>query len=320
MDAGKAGPRRSERRPRSGRARLQRGIIILPSAFTLGNLFLGVYAMISAARGDFEWAAWSIVFAAILDMLDGRVARFTATGSRFGTELDSLVDVISFGVAPAFVTYELFFADQPWSWVLSFLYITAVAIRLARFNVEQGGHAKRSFHGLPSPTSGMVLATFYPFVSAPGVAPLVGEVTSTVVGILMIVLAVLMLSHVPYPLVPHLSFRGARATFTSLWLITCAAVAIAVPEYFIFPVLCLYTLWGVARSTALGLAERLPEQDPLLDEVGEEDEGGAEVRAVDYREIAPIRYPSPEAPTDRPRAPRSTSTTGGNHAPDPEET
>ena len=114
---------------------LQRGIIILPSAFTLGNLFFGLFAMVAAARGDFQWAAWCIVFAAILDLLDGRIARFTRTGSRFGAELDSLVDAISFGVAPAFIMYHLFFADQSWAWILSFLYVTAAVVRLARFNV-----------------------------------------------------------------------------------------------------------------------------------------------------------------------------------------
>lgn len=283
------------RRVRPKRGRLQRGIIILPSAFTLGNLFLGVYAMVSAARGDFEWASWSIVLAALLDMLDGRIARFTATGSRFGAELDSLVDAISFGVAPAFVIYELFFADQPWSWILSFLYVTAGVIRLARFNVEQGGHAKRSFHGLPSPTAGMVLATIYPFFTAPAVAPIMDGLPSTqAVGIVMIALSVLMLSHIPYPLVPKLSLRNPRATAGSLFLAACGATALTIPEYFIFPFLCLYTLWGVTRSTFLGLAERLPEQDPLLDE-DQEDEGGAELRVVDYGEIAPTRYPSPEA-------------------------
>ena len=88
-----------ERRGLLPRVPLQRGIIILPSAFTLGNLFFGVYAIVAATRGDFDWAGWFIVFAGLLDMLDGRVARFTRTGSAFGAELDSLVDAISFGVA-----------------------------------------------------------------------------------------------------------------------------------------------------------------------------------------------------------------------------
>ncbi|HYW06082.1 MAG TPA: CDP-alcohol phosphatidyltransferase family protein, partial [Longimicrobium sp.] len=78
------------------RRRLRRGIVILPSAFTLGNLFLGIWAIIDASRGDYLTAGWLIVLAAVMDMFDGRVARFTATGSPFGEELDSLVDAVSF--------------------------------------------------------------------------------------------------------------------------------------------------------------------------------------------------------------------------------
>ena len=86
---------------------LQRGIIVLPSALTLGNLFLGLWAIVSAARGEFQTAAWLIVLAGIVDMMDGRVARATKTGSQFGEELDSLVDAISFGVAPGLIVYFL---------------------------------------------------------------------------------------------------------------------------------------------------------------------------------------------------------------------
>jgi CDP-diacylglycerol---serine O-phosphatidyltransferase len=278
-------------RPRAG---LQRGIIILPSAFTLGNLFFGLYAMVAAARGDFDWAAWCIVFAAVLDMLDGRIARFTRTGTRFGAELDSLVDAISFGVAPAFILYHLFLADQPWSWILAFVYVTAAVVRLARFNVEQGGEAKKSFHGLPSPTAGMILATIHPFFTAPGVAALTGGLPSMErVGILMVGIAVLMVSHVPYQLVPKVGFRSLRGILTSLFLGASAVAALVVPEYFIFPFLVVYTAQGVLRSFVLGLLERLPEHDPLLDE--EADDGQAEVRELDYGEIAPEKYDSPDA-------------------------
>jgi len=274
-----------------GRPRLQRGIIILPSAFTLGNLFFGVFAMVSATRGDFQWAAWCIVWAAFLDMVDGRVARFTATGSRFGAELDSLVDAISFGVAPALLLYHLYFFDQSWGWVLAFLYIAAAVIRLARFNVEQGGHAKRSFHGLPSPTAGMILATIYPFFNSEMGIRLAGGLPSVqLVGILTIVLALLMLSHIPYPLVPRLSIRGPRAIAGSLFVFGCALAVVTIPESFIFPFLTTYTLWGVTRSILLGLLERRPEEDPLLDDSQEED-GGSELRSVDYGNIAPRRYP-----------------------------
>jgi CDP-diacylglycerol---serine O-phosphatidyltransferase len=281
-------------RPSLPRAGLQRGVIILPSAFTLGNLFFGLYAMVAAARGDFDWAAWFIVFAAVLDMLDGRIARFTRTGSRFGAELDSLVDAISFGVAPAFILYHLFLSDQPWSWVLSFVYVTAAVVRLARFNVEQGGEAKRAFHGLPSPTAGMILATIHPFFTAPGVAAFTGGLPPMEhVAILMIGIAVLMVSHIPYPLVPKVGLRTVRGVATSLFLAVSAALALWVPEYFIFPFLLVYTAQGVVRSFVLGLLERLPDRDPLLDE--EEDDGQAEVRPLDYGEIAPTRYPSPDA-------------------------
>jgi CDP-diacylglycerol---serine O-phosphatidyltransferase len=280
-------PKRAELpRPRAG---LQRGIIILPSAFTLGNLFFGLYAIVAASRGDFDWAAWCIVIAAVLDMLDGRIARFTRTGTRFGAELDSLVDAISFGVAPAFILYHLFLADQPWSWILSFVYVTAVVVRLARFNVEQGGEAKRAFHGLPSPTAGMILATIHPFFTAPGVAAITGGLPSMErVAILMVGIAVLMVSHIPYQLVPRVDIRSLRGILMSIFLGASAVAALTVPEYFIFPFLVLYTAQGVIRSFILGLLERLPDQDPLLDV--HEDDGQAEVRELDYGEIAPEKY------------------------------
>ena len=283
---------------------LQRGIIILPSAFTLGNLFFGVYAMVAASRGDFQWAAWCIVLAAVLDMLDGRIARFTATGSRFGAELDSLVDAISFGVAPGLLAYHLFFADDPWSWVLSFLYVTAVVVRLARFNVEQGGEAKSTFLGLPSPTAGMIVATVYPFFTAPAVAQFTGGLpTPQTMGFILIALALLMMSHVPYPLVPRISFRSIRTGVWSVILLGCAVTALTIPEYFLFPFLSLYTLWGVSRAVGLGLLERLPEKDPLLDEANEDD-AGAEVRTLDYTHLSPTKYPESRERDDTPETER----------------
>lgn len=291
-----AAPAPQDPAPNRGGGRLQRGIIILPSAFTLGNLFFGLFAMVSAARGDFQWAAWCIVFAAILDMLDGRIARFTRTGSRFGAELDSLVDAISFGVAPAVVLYHIFFADPSWGWILSFLYVTAAVIRLARFNVEQGGEAKKAFHGLPSPTAGMLLATLYPFFTAPHVAALTGGLPpSQTVGLIMMGVALLMVSHVPYPVVPRLSFRTRGSALMSVLLIVSAGAAIWIPEYYIFPFLVVYTVMALGRSFLLGLQERLPDRDPLDDEAHEDDpDDGGEPRALDYGELAPDRYPPTE--------------------------
>src|SRR5919205_2175129 len=91
--------------------RMRRVVVVMPSAFTLGNLFFGFWSIVYAFNGNFRWAGWFIVFAGVLDMLDGRVARLSNTGSRFGAELDSLVDVISFGVAPALLMYFLDFSN-----------------------------------------------------------------------------------------------------------------------------------------------------------------------------------------------------------------
>jgi CDP-diacylglycerol---serine O-phosphatidyltransferase len=275
-----------------GRPPLQRGIIILPSAFTLGSLFFGVYALVTAARGDLIWAGWYIVFAAILDLVDGRVARFTRTGSSFGAELDSLVDAISFGVAPAFILYQLYFADAGWGWILCFVYVTAVVLRLARFNVEQAGEAKTHFHGLPSPTAGMILATFYPFSQTAFFQSQLAHLPWPQIMVLVtVILSVLLMSHVPYAVVPRISFQTRRGLFNIAWMATGVFLAITVPRYYFFPALVLYTTWGLVKSLVLGLLDRLPERDPLLDQEDEEvDDSGAEIRDLDYRDVAPVRF------------------------------
>ncbi len=127
---------------------MRRAIVILPSAFTSGNLFFGVWSLIESARGDFFQAAWFVIVAAVLDLLDGRVARMSRTGTSFGAELDSLVDIVSFGVAPAMLLYFWRFQGGEWGWLLSFIYVLAAALRLARFNVLQAGQAKSHFIGL----------------------------------------------------------------------------------------------------------------------------------------------------------------------------
>ena len=273
-------------RPRR-HANLQRGVIILPSAFTLGNLFFGIYAIVAAARGDFLWAGWFIIFAGVLDMLDGRVARFTRTGSAFGAELDSLVDAISFGVAPGFIMYQLFFAaDEGWSWILTFVYVTAVVVRLARFNVEQGGEAKRYFHGLPSPSAGMALASYYPFSQTAFFGTYLADLPwQQIMGIGMVLLAVLMVSHVPYARVPKIGLRTARGIVNTVVALAALFLAIAVPQYYFFSVLLLYITWGLVKSVLIGFLDRLPGGDPLLDE--DEDDVRTEQRDLDYADLGP---------------------------------
>jgi CDP-diacylglycerol--serine O-phosphatidyltransferase len=282
------------------RETLQRGVIILPSAFTLGNLFFGLYGMVAAARGDFLWAGWYIVFAGTLDMLDGRVARFTRTGSRFGAELDSLVDAISFGVAPAFIMFRLYFNDTQWSWIISFVFVTAVVVRLARFNIEQGGEAKRSFHGLPSPAAGMTVATFYPWTQTAFFEQYMSDLPwQQIMGVGMVLLGVLMVSHVPYAKFPKIGLRTPRGITTTVLVLAALFAALSVPRYFFFSWGLLYIAWGLLKSVFLGLLDRLPGGDPLLDEDDEEDER-AELRTLEYDEFRPHgRTPDIPRPTSR---------------------
>jgi CDP-diacylglycerol--serine O-phosphatidyltransferase len=271
------------------RPRLQRGVIIVPSALTIGNLFFGLWAIVSAARGEFERAAWLIIIAAIADTLDGRVARVTKTGSKFGEELDSLVDAISFGVAPALIMYHLFLTEGTWSWIVAWFYVTCAVVRLARFNVEQAGHAKVAFHGLPSPSAGMTLAAYYPFSRTEFFQQYLSALRwpELMTG-LMIVLGLLMMSHMLYPVVPKFGFRTLRGVLTGLFMILCILAGILIPSLFFFPALMTYVSYGVGKTLVLGYFERLPERDMLLDEEEEEgDEAGAELRDIDYAELSP---------------------------------
>jgi CDP-diacylglycerol--serine O-phosphatidyltransferase len=285
------------------RQTLQRGIIILPSAFTLGNLFFGIYAMVAVLRGDLIWAAWCTVFAGTLDMLDGRIARFTRTGSRFGAELDSLVDGISFGVAPGLIMYRQFFDDTNWSWILSYFFVTAIVLRLARFNIEQGGEAMRYFHGLPSPAAGMFLASFYPFSQTPFFRTYLSDFPwHQIMAVATVLVGVLLVSHIPYAKVPRIGVRTARGLFNTAFIVGCIFAALWIPRYYFFTALFLYIAWGLTKSAFLGLMDRLPGGDPLLDEE-EESAGPVEVRHLDYgalgpRSPAPLEEPGPDQPEE----------------------
>ena len=155
--------RRTTDRPRR---RFQRGVYILPTLFTLGNMFCGYSCIVYAMRLEFETAAPFIGFAIVLDMLDGRIARLTGSASDFGVEFDSLADVISFGIAPAILSFS--WGLQPLGrlgWLAGFLFLTAAAMRLARFNIQSGmGGDKRYFAGLPSPAAaGIPAATVFAY-------------------------------------------------------------------------------------------------------------------------------------------------------------
>ena len=155
--------RRREDRP----PRFRRGVSLIPSLFTVGNLFCGYACVVYATRSDFDTAALLIGIAMILDMLDGYFARLTNSSTAFGLELDSLADVVSFGLAPAILafTWGLWPLGRL-GWAAGFLYVTAAAMRLARFNMQTKSATtvtdKRYFVGMPSPpAAGVIAATVY---------------------------------------------------------------------------------------------------------------------------------------------------------------
>jgi CDP-diacylglycerol--serine O-phosphatidyltransferase len=163
-------PKRSARG--HDRRGIRRGVSLLPSLFTLANLFCGWACVVYAMRGDLATAAPFIGFAVVLDMLDGRIARMTGTTSDFGVQLDSLADLISFGMAPAVLAFQ--WGLEPlgrMGWAVGFVYLTAAALRLARFNIQVITD-KRYFVGLPSPAAaGLVAATVFYFPDGPQAYP-----------------------------------------------------------------------------------------------------------------------------------------------------
>jgi CDP-diacylglycerol--serine O-phosphatidyltransferase len=155
--------RTTDRQPRR---RFRRGVYLLPSLFTIGNMFCGYACVVYAMRGEYETAAPFIGFAIVLDILDGRIARMTGTDSEFGVQFDSMADVISFGVAPAILSFSWGLSPLGrLGWAAGFMFVTAAAMRLARFNIQSAsGGDKRYFVGMPSPAAaGIPAATVYAY-------------------------------------------------------------------------------------------------------------------------------------------------------------
>ncbi len=268
-------PTRSSLRPPA----MRQVVIVIPSAFTLGNMFFGMWAVISAYRGNFTWAAWFIMFAGVLDMLDGRVARLSGAGTRFGAELDSLVDIVSFGVAPAMVMFFLEFQNAgKFGWLICYMYVVAVAIRLARFNVQHGTGKPGWFTGMPSPSAGMTLAVYYPFSQTTWYRDSLAYLDFQREGltILMVLLALLMVSTVKYPKFPSLGFKTAKGLAGLAVHVTLLGLSLWNPAYFLFPLALGYVAFGIIRHALLGLSERGEAGLTVVD--GGEDEAAGDRR------------------------------------------
>ncbi|WP_329741122.1 CDP-diacylglycerol--serine O-phosphatidyltransferase [Dyella sp. A6] len=245
------------RRPR------HRGIYLLPNLFTTGAMFAGFYAIVASIGGRFTDAAIAVFVAALLDGMDGRVARLTGTQSEFGVQYDSLSDLVSFGLAPALVMYNWSLAGLReygplWGkigWSAAFLYAACGALRLARFNTQVGVIDKRYFQGLASPAAAAVCMSFVWCMQVVGIS---GNDLCFVMPFMASAVGLLMVSRVRYysfkslPMGDHVPFA---------WIVTAMLLLVLLfldPPWVLFVVFSIYllsgpalTLWGVASRRRL---------------------------------------------------------------------
>jgi CDP-diacylglycerol--serine O-phosphatidyltransferase len=230
---------------------------VLPNLFTVGNLFLGIMAILLAMNNHWEYAAITVIIGMLLDGLDGRVARMLNTQSEFGKELDSLSDVITFGVAPAIIMYVSVlkhFGTE--GWFITAIFPICGALRLARFNVQSS--PKGYFIGLPITAAGGILATMALYDKY------VDSHYIMVIG--MLFLSFLMVSQIKYP-----AFKKMKAPKAFIWISSIFIVAIAISAIFypaqlpmvIFVPLALYALYGLKKSFNRRRAEK--NEEPVED-------------------------------------------------------
>lgn len=214
--------------------KMKKGIFILPSLLTLTSIFFSFYGLILAIKGQFLWAGVLILVAGFFDGIDGKVARLTKTTSKFGVELDSLADVISFGVAPAILFYT--WALEPYGrlgWVVAFVYVSCGALRLARFNVQTLVIDPKRFNGLPIPAAAGMLATAVIFFEHLDIKP---ADYSIFLLILTTVLSFLMVSSVKFHAFKDLTLvkeKPFSSTVGFVLLMSLIAVAPFVVPFFL---------------------------------------------------------------------------------------
>lgn len=220
-----------------------KSIYLLPNAFTIASLFCGMYAIIMALGGEFKTATVLIFVSMVLDSMDGRVARLTHTSSAFGAELDSLADMVAFGVSPALVVYEwsLKYMDGRLGLVPAFVMAACAALRLARFNTNIGIVDKRYFQGLPSPAAAALVAGFIWLMEDIGVNP-----TSVCwfAWVITLYAGITMVTNVPFFSFKVMNIKKS-VPFLALILVALILTAITFdPPTALFGIFCMYSLSG----------------------------------------------------------------------------
>lgn len=260
LPRGKGGRTRPKRR--SPANRMRRGIYLLPSLITAGNLFCGVFAILFSFNGEFHHAAVLIVLAHLLDGVDGAVARLTHTTTQFGVEFDSLADVVSFGVAPAVLAYV--FALAPWGiWggFAAALFAVCGALRLARFNVQVLVAEKSYFTGLPIPAAAAMIAATIFITLMLGLENAAGK--TLVFMVLTCGLAGLMVSNFRYLSLKQQHFKKRSTIGLLLSALVVVTLTIAMWQIALFSALLLYTLSGPLLGL-LAVRKRRREEQALV--------------------------------------------------------
>lgn len=231
----------------TGVRKRRKGIYVLPNLFTLAALFGGFYAIVMAINGRFDLAAVGLFCAMVLDSLDGRVARMTHTQSAFGEQMDSLSDMVSFGAAPALISYVWALKSLGrWGWVAAFVYCACAALRLARFNVNTAVVDKRYFQGLPSPAAAALIAGFVWLMTESGFKGtdvLWGVSISWIMFILALYAGLTMVTNVPF--YSFKEFHMKRSVpFTVIVLTALVIAGINIdPPIVLF---CIFVVYGVS--------------------------------------------------------------------------
>jgi CDP-diacylglycerol--serine O-phosphatidyltransferase len=222
---------------------------IIPNLFTAMNMFCGFLSIITASEGNYNYAAWLIVVAAIFDGLDGLVARLTKSSSELGVELDSLSDVISFGCAPSFLIYSTYFNElENIGLILSSLPLIAGGFRLARFNVQLIGYEKSFFIGLPIPTAALTITSFVlAFYNNGFTEPYASSIIPMV-----IIVSYLMVSNIRYETLPKFSLAGIKEKpYHFVFLIIGAALVITLYKQGLFYTFVLLIVIGIFRHIVI---------------------------------------------------------------------
>ncbi|WP_445665981.1 CDP-diacylglycerol--serine O-phosphatidyltransferase [Fodinibius sp. AD559] len=259
--------RRKRKKSKNGRSRKQIPRTVIPSFFTLMNLFCGFLAIISVAEGRLFFGAWLIVFAGLFDALDGFMARLSNATSQFGIELDSISDVVSFGVAPGFLLYSFGLAELPFvGIILSALPPLCGAVRLARYNVDVQESVEDFFKGLPIPGQAIMIAAFYlTFYNQLELFEGFEYGINAILIPLIVLLSFLMVSTIPFDKMPSFDKQSVRKNKVKLSLFIIYGILILFfQEVGLMIVFSIFILKGILVGAYLFWEEAFGE-DEFLD-------------------------------------------------------